>query len=237
MKNITLKQTLTTLVLRLIKMKEGFFSVYKPKGPSSFWVVAQVRKIVGKKVKVGHAGTLDPLAEGVLVIAVGRESTKKISETVAKEKEYIAEVFLGEESSTDDGEGEKTEIDKSFTPRKEEVLEILKKFEGEIMQKPPIFSAIKVSGKNSYLLARKGQIPDLKDRMVKIHKIELLEYNYPIIKIKVITGPGVYIRALSRDIGRELKTGAYMYSLVRNRVGAFTADNAIKVEDLESFLK
>ena len=105
------------------------------------------------------------------------------------------------------------------------------------MQKPPIFSAIKVSGKNSYLLARKGQIPDLKDRMVKIHKIELLEYNYPIIKIKVITGPGVYIRALSRDIGRELKTGAYMYSLVRNRVGAFTADNAIKVEDLESFLK
>lgn len=218
-------------------MKEGFFAVYKPKGPSSFWVVAQVRKIVGRDKKVGHAGTLDPLAEGVLVIAVGRDSTKKIANEVAKEKEYIAEVFLGEESSTDDGEGEKTEINKGIEPTKEEIADVLKKFEGEVMQKPPIFSAIKVAGKNSYLLARKGQAPDLKERMIDIHRVELLEYSYPILKIKVITGPGVYIRALSRDIGRELKTGAYMYSLVRTRVGSFKSEDAVMVGDLDSFLK
>jgi tRNA pseudouridine55 synthase len=218
-------------------MKEGFFAVYKPKGPSSFWVVAQVRKIVGRDKKVGHAGTLDPLAEGVLVIAIGRESTKKISEEVAKEKEYIAEVFLGEESSTDDGEGERTEINKTIKPTEENVRSVLEKFKGEIMQKPPIFSAIKVAGKNSYLLARRGQQPDLKERPVLIKEIELLSYEYPIAKIRVVTGPGVYIRSLARDIGRGLKTGAYMYSLVRTRVGTFTADDAIRVDNLESFLK
>ncbi len=217
-------------------MKEGFFAVYKPKGPSSFWVVSQVRKIVGRDRKVGHAGTLDPLAEGVLVIAVGRDSTKKIATEVAKEKEYIAEVFLGEESSTDDGEGEKTAIDKNIKPSKEDILRALQKFEGEITQKPPIFSAIKVAGKNSYLLARKGQSPDLKERLVNIKKIELLNYEYPILKIKVVTGPGVYIRALSRDIGRKLKTGAYMYSLTRTRVGEFEIKDAVKVEDLQIFL-
>lgn len=217
-------------------MKEGFFSVYKPKGPSSFWVVAQVRKIVGKNLKVGHAGTLDPLAEGVLVIAVGRESTKKILTEVVKEKEYIAEVFLGEESTTDDQEGEKTEVNKNIKPTEEDIRKVLPKFIGEIMQKPPIFSAIKVSGKNSYLLARKGESPDLKERQVLIKDIELLGYSYPTLKIKVTTGPGVYIRALARDIGRELKTGAYMYSLVRTRVGSYGISDSIKVEDLPKYL-
>lgn len=218
-------------------MKEGFFAVYKPKGPSSFWVVAKVKKIVGRDKKVGHAGTLDPLAEGVLVIAVGRESTRKISEEVAKEKEYIAEVFLGEESSTDDDEGTKVEINKIIKPGEKDIQEVLEKFKGEIMQKPPIFSAIKVAGKNSYLLARKGQQPDLKERPVIIKEIELISYDYPILKIRVVTGPGVYIRSLSRDIGRELKTGAYMYSLIRIRVGSFKSEDAVRVEDLESFLK
>lgn len=217
-------------------MKEGFFAVYKPKGPSSFWVIAQIRKIVGRNVKVGHAGTLDPLAEGVLVVAVGRESTKKISSEVNKEKEYIAEVFLGAESATDDDEGEKTVINKDLRPNKDDILRVLPKFKGEIMQRPPIFSAIKVGGKNAYLLARKGKIQELKERKVFIKDIELLEYSYPIIKIKVETGPGVYIRSLARDIGRELKTGAYMSGLVRTRVGEFTVKNVVKVEDLDAFL-
>jgi len=217
-------------------MKEGFFAVYKPKGPSSFWVIAQIRKIVGRNVKVGHAGTLDPLAEGVLVVAVGRESTKKISSEVNKEKEYIAEVFLGAESATDDDEGEKTVINKDLRPNKDDILRVLPKFKGEIMQRPPIFSAIKVGGKNAYLLARKGKIQELKERKVFIKDIELLEYSYPIIKIKVETGPGVYIRSLARDIGRELKTGAYMSGLVRTRVGEFTVKDVVKVEDLDAFL-
>lgn len=217
-------------------MKEGFFAVYKPKGPSSFWVIAQIRKIVGRNVKVGHAGTLDPLAEGVLVVAVGRESTKKISSEVNKGKEYIAEVFLGAESATDDDEGEKTVINKDLRPNKDDILRVLPKFKGEIMQRPPIFSAIKVGGKNAYLLARKGKIQELKERKVFIKDIELLEYSYPIIKIKVETGPGVYIRSLARDIGRELKTGAYMSGLVRTRVGEFTVKDVVKVEDLDAFL-
>ena len=217
-------------------MKEGFFAVYKPKGPSSFWVIAQIRKIIGRSVKVGHAGTLDPLAEGILVVAVGRESTKKISEEVAKEKEYIAEIFLGAESATDDEEGEKTAINKDFQPSEEDILRVLPKFKGEIMQRPPIFSAIKVGGKNAYLLARKGKIQELKERKVFIKDIELLEYSYPTIKIKVETGPGVYIRSLARDIGQELKTGAYMSGLVRTRVGDFKIEDAVKVENLPQYL-
>ncbi len=105
------------------------------------------------------------------------------------------------------------------------------------MQKPPIFSAIKVTGKNSYLLARKGQQPDLKERQILIKEIAMLSYEYPILKIRIVTGPGVYIRALSRDIGKELKTGAYMYSLIRTRVGSFRGEDAVRVEDLPSFLK
>lgn len=217
-------------------MKEGIFAVYKPKGPSSFWVIAQIRKIVGRNVKVGHAGTLDPLAEGVLVVAVGRESTKKISGEVSKEKEYIAEVFLGAESTTDDDEGEKMVINKDIRPDKEDILGVLPKFKGEIMQRPPIFSAIKVGGKNAYLLARKGKIQELKERKVFIKDIELLEYLYPTIKIRVETGPGAYIRSLARDIGRELKTGAYMSGLVRTRVGDFKIEDAVKVEDLPQYL-
>ena len=128
-------------------------------------------------------------------------------------------------------------INKSIKPTKEEIVETLKKFKGEVMQKPPIFSAIKVAGKNSYLLARKGQQPHLKERPIIIKEIEIISYEYPILKIRIVTGPGVYIRALSRDIGRELKTGAYMYSLVRTRVGSFKSEDAVRVDNLSTYLQ
>jgi tRNA pseudouridine55 synthase len=202
-------------------------AVNKPKGPSSFAMVAKARKIYGVK-KIGHAGTLDPLASGVLVLAVGREDTKKISEIVGKEKEYVTEITLGETSTTDDGEGERVVVS-NLKPKISEIKKILKKFTGEIMQVPPIFSAIKVAGKRAYKSARAGEKIELKARPVLIKEIELLGYDYPLLKIRVVCGSGTYIRSLARDIGAELKVGAYMSGLVRTRVGEFRIEEAIEL--------
>lgn len=206
---------------------DKIFAAYKPKGVSSFSIVAKARKFFGIK-KVGHAGTLDPLASGVLVIGVGREATKKLFLEVAKEKEYIAELTLGQISTTDDAEGEKNE-GSNYQPNKKEIKEVLLKFIGEIMQVPPKFSAIKVDGKRAYKIARAGNELELKARPVLIKEIELLNYEYPILKIRVVTGSGVYIRSLARDIGQKLGTGAYISELKRVRVGEF------KIEDCCEF--
>ncbi len=207
-------------------------AINKPKGPTSFRIVAQVRRITGIK-KVGHAGTLDPLASGVLVVAVGREATKKIAETVAKEKEYVADIRLGQVSSTDDEEGEKTLISER-RPEESEIMQVINKFVGEIQQVPPQFSAIKIAGQPAYKSARKGEELKLAARSVIIKEIELLSYNYPDLKIRVVTGPGVYIRSLARDIGAVLKTGAYMSDLIRTRVGDFRIENAVTIEEFKN---
>ena len=206
-------------------------AINKPVGPTSFDIVAKVRKITGIK-KVGHAGTLDPLASGVLVLAVGREDTKRIGGIVAKEKEYMAEVKLGETSSTDDNEGEKTAINDRI-PSAEEISSVINRFIGEINQVPPQFSAIKIGGQRAYKSARKGEVIEMAARPVLIKEIELLDYKYPIIKIRVVTGPGVYIRSLARDIGRELQTGASMSGLVRTRVGEFGIADALTTEEFK----
>lgn len=223
----------------------NIFAVYKPKGITSNDAVQKIRSIVGRSIKVGHAGTLDPLARGVLVIAVGREATKKISEIVKKEKEYIAEITFGFESSTDDGEGEKIrtcpELAEGVSflkrPSLEEVKQCLGGFMGKIKQTPPIYSAIKIAGKEAYKYARKGEPVKLEAREAEIKNIEILEYSWPILKIKVITGPGVYIRSLARDIGRKLAVGGYLSALERTRVGNFKKEDSILIEKLPEFLK
>jgi len=209
---------------------ENIIAINKPRGPTSFAIVAQVRRRTGVK-KVGHAGTLDPLASGVLVVAIGREATKKISEVVAKEKEYVADIKLGLTSSTDDEEGTK-DIINDRQPDQEEILKAIKEFIGEIQQVPPQFSAIKIAGRPAYKTARRGEKLELPARPVLIKDIELLEYKYPDLKIKVVTGPGVYIRSLARDLGRALGCGAYMSGLVRTRVGEFRIEDAIRIENL-----
>ena len=214
----------------------NIFAFYKPKGITSNDAVQKVRSIVGRSVRVGHAGTLDPLAQGVLVIAVGREATKTISDVVKKEKEYIAEITLGFESSTDDAEGEKTKIEFSKEPAIEEVRGSFKEFIGNIKQTPPIYSAIKIQGKEAYKYARQGQEIKMEPREVEIKNIELLEYAWPKLKIKVLTGPGVYIRSLARDIGKKLGVGGYLSFLERTRVGDFKKEDAIMVENLAEFL-
>ncbi|MDP3954034.1 MAG: tRNA pseudouridine(55) synthase TruB [bacterium] len=206
-------------------------AVYKPKGPTSNDVVQMIKKTTGAN-KVGHAGTLDPLASGVLVVGIGRESTKNLSEEVKKEKEYIALVKLGETSETDDEEGKKTIVQKYEQPDKSIVTEITKKFIGRIRQIPPVYSAIKINGREAYKYARKGKAPEMKPREVEIKSIEILEYKWPFLKIKVTTGPGVYIRSLARDIGNELGTGGYLAELERTRVGQFTKDYSVKLKDI-----
>lgn len=211
-------------------MDKGIFAVYKPKGITSHDVVDIVRKKTGVK-RVGHGGTLDPLAEGVLVVAVGRENTKKLEKFVKGGKEYLAEIKLGENSATDDEEGEKTVINQEIKPNRTEIQTVLEQFIGKISQTPPLYSALKLQGQPAFRRVRKGQKIELKAREVEIKEIKLISYKYPVVKLKVICGPGVYIRSLARDLGEKLKTGGYLKSLIRTRVGEFTVQNAIKLED------
>lgn len=206
--------------------------IYKPVGPTSFRIIAQIKKITGIK-KVGHAGTLDPLAEGVLIVGVGRESTKKLFTELQKEKEYEVVIEFGKTSTTDDSEGEKTEWEVTEVPEVTKVTEALKKFVGEIWQMPPQYSAVKISGVEAYKKLRKGISVTLGKRQVLIKKIEILSYEYPYLKLKVTTGPGVYIRSLARDLGEELKVGGYVKELKRTRVGEYKIEDCLTPDSLK----
>lgn len=211
----------------------GFLLINKPKGPTSFDIIRQLRKTTGIK-KIGHAGTLDPNATGLLIVGVGRQATKKLSKLTNKtSKTYIAELFLGEERDTDDPEGKvvKTyKVDKK--PTKTQVKNTLKKFQGEIYQTPPIFSAIKKGGKKAYTLARKGQDPKLEKRKITVKNIKLLNYSYPTLNLEITASSGTYIRAIARDIGRDLGTGAYLKNLKRTQIGKFSISDSVKPNKL-----
>jgi len=214
-------------------MMQGIFCVWKPKGPTSHDIINKLRKLTGEK-KVGHAGTLDPLAEGVLVVGVGRENTRKLfkgeNPPAGGEKEYVAEIKLGEESTTDDEEGIKKQIEIKETPEIEEIEKVLKLFIGNIRQAPPKYSAAKAGGKKAYEEARAGRNMELGFHDVEIKLIEILNYKWPVLEVKVVTGSGVYIRALARDIGEKLKTGAYLTGLIRSRVGEYEKKDCRNIE-------
>lgn len=209
---------------------KGLVAIYKPKGITSHDVINRLRRITGEK-RIGHAGTLDPLAKGVLVVGIGREATKKLGEIKTEEKEYIAEIRLGTESTTGDEEGEKREVLPKQIPAKGEVEKAAGKFEGEIEQVPPVYSAIKVGGKPAYRYARAGKKVELLARKVLVKKIEVLSYEWPFLKLRAVTGPGVYIRALARDLGRALGTAGYLTGLERVRVGEFTKEKSVFLEE------
>jgi tRNA pseudouridine55 synthase len=209
-------------------------AVYKPKGPSSNQYLNRIRSLLNTK-KIGHAGTLDPLASGVLVIGIGREATKQLSSLIKTDKEYIAEIKFGQCSTTMDEEGEK-EIKCEKKPEKFNlgiIKKELEKFIGEIKQMPPKYSALKINGQSAYKLARKGKDFDLKARIVNIYNIEVLKYEWPYLKSKVHCGSGVYIRSLAHDLGASLQVGAYLSNLERTRVGDFTIHNTISLDDLK----
>ncbi|MFA6422368.1 MAG: tRNA pseudouridine(55) synthase TruB [Candidatus Buchananbacteria bacterium] len=210
-------------------------AVNKPKGPSSFKIVAKIRRLTGIK-RVGHAGTLDPLASGVLVVAIGRKSTREIGELIVKDKEYIAKIKLGYLSSTDDGEGVKTKIS-GGKPTLTDIKKEIKRFIGKIDQVPPQFSAIKIGGKRAYKMARAGDVVYLKSRPVFIKDIKILNYKYPNLEISVECGSGVYIRSLARDIGNSLKVGGYMSGLIRTRVGQYAIGDCISLSAVKMIMK
>jgi len=209
----------------------SIFAVYKPKGPTSHDVVDEIRKLTGVQ-KVGHAGTLDPLASGVLVMAVGREATKRLDTLKNNDKEYRAVIELGATSATDDKEGPVNKHIVARRPRLDDIQKILSSLTGNIKQTPPAYSAVHVAGERAYKLARQKKDVILAPRSVEIKSIKLVRYEWPELEIKVITGPGVYIRALARDIGERLGVGGYLKELERTRVGDYTLEKTVKIEDI-----
>lgn len=210
-----------------------FLLLDKPKGITSHDVVGKIRKISGER-KVGHGGTLDPNATGLIIIAIGRASTKKLEMfTKGMDKTYEAEIILGEERNTDDVEG--TVVRKSGKiPTKNDIKKVLEKFTGESWQVPPDFSAIKKGGKKAYELSRLGKNVDLKPRKIVIKSATLLEYNYPRIEAVFEVSSGTYIRAIARDLGRELGTYAYLNNLKRTKIGKFGLERAVDLDILNS---
>lgn len=211
-----------------------FLLINKPRGITSHDVIDKVRGLTGER-KVGHAGTLDPLATGLLIVGVGRASTRRLGDmTLKTKKTYLAEIFLGEERDTDDAEGKATHKVKGVVPPSiSKVQEVLNSFLGEQQQKPPVYSAIKIKGKKAYELARAGIDPRLKKRKINIYDIHLKKYEYPLLKIQVEVSAGTYIRSLARDIGRGLGTRGYLQSLKRTKIGKATLAKAIKLKDLD----
>lgn len=209
---------------------EGIFAVNKPVGMTSHDVVNILRRKTGIK-RIGHGGTLDPLAEGVLVIGIGRENTRQLEQYVKGEKEYIAQVQLGENSTTGDEEGNKETVNKNIKPLKEDIEKTITLFCGEISQTPPKYSSVKINGIPAHRRTRRGQEVIMEPRKVYIKDIKILHYEYPLLTLQVITGPGVYIRSLAQDIGEELGTGAYLKGLQRTRVANFTLENALEIEN------
>jgi len=235
---------------------DGIILIDKPAGWTSFDVVAKIRSILrteirnqqletskaaaklipnssflvssSKKIKVGHTGTLDPLATGLMIVVVG-SYCKRSSEFSKLDKVYEVVMKLGETSTTGDEEGEKTAVS-SKEPSQQEVEAALKKFTGEIMQTPPIYSAIKVNGQRAYDLARAGKEVKLEPRPVTIYDITDVKYAYPEVKFKTKVSSGTYIRSLVEDVGKELKTGAYMSNLHRTKVGTYSVSACVPFE-------
>lgn len=207
--------------------EEGIVLFDKPKGKSSFYAVAVVRvklkSQAGRKIKVGHTGTLDPIATGLLILLTGK-MTKQADSFLKKDKVYIAEATLGATSDTYDAEGQITKLKVDTPPTLKEVEDVAQTFVGEIEQIPPIFSAIKVDGQRAYNLARSGQDVKLKPRQVEIYSLEILDYTYPKLKFRVHVSSGTYIRSLINDIGQALGSGAYMSELRRTKIGDYEID-------------
>ena len=210
----------------------GFLNLNKPAGKTSREVVNQIQRLV-RPVKVGHGGTLDPLATGVLVVALG-PATRLIEYVQAQPKTYQAVFRLGQASNTEDLEGELTVLVDPPQPTRVQIEEVLPRFEGCIKQVPPAYSAIKIDGKRAYKLARGGKDIELSARTITVYALKLGAYTYPDLELEIHCGGGTYVRSLGRDIARELGTEAVMVSLVRTAIGGFELTKAIDAETLTS---
>lgn len=210
-------------------MENGFLLINKPATWTSHDVVGYMRRVTHIK-RIGHAGTLDPFATGLLIVAIGRENTKRLDEFKGLEKTYIATLRLGATSDTYDKTGVITNISEAEVS-KDEIQKVLVNFIGEQEQLPPMYSAKKVDGKILYKLARKGIEVERKPHHVTIHSIELLDYTFPHVKIQVRCSTGTYIRSLVHDIGQKLGVGAYCEELERVSIGEYSLENATPIKD------
>lgn len=214
-------------------MTDGILLIDKPTGMTSFGVVARIRRVLskeaGKKVKVGHTGTLDPFASGLMILVVGKECRNAGTYTKL-DKVYEATIVLGQESTTGDPEGELTHAS-DVQPTREEIDGILGDFKGEIQQRPPIFSAIKINGQRAYKLARNGEEVEIPLRTVTVHSLDIIAYNYPELTIRTHVSSGTYIRSLAVDMGRALGTGAYCRELRRTAIAEWTVSEAKQLAD------
>jgi len=216
--------------------EDSVLLIDKPAGITSFGVVARVRRKLsqqlGKKAKVGHTGTLDPFATGLMIIVTGKECRN--ASTYSKlDKVYEANVRLGQTSSTGDPEGELTDVS-TLVPTLDDVQHVLAGFVGEIQQQPPMYSAIKINGQRAYKLAREGEVFEMPFRTVTVFSLELLDYTYPDIKIRVHVSSGTYIRTLAQDIGLKLGTGAYCNELRRTKIADFSIDDSQLTSEYEN---
>ncbi len=208
--------------------------INKPLHWTSFDAVKKIRHLVKTK-KVGHAGTLDPLATGLLIICTGK-FTKKINEYMAREKEYAGTITLGATTPTYDLESQPENFKSIENVLKEQIGAAAKKFTGEIMQVPPAHSAIKVGGKRVYELARKGKEVKLEPRKIFIKEFEIQKLDLPVVYFRVVCSTGTYIRSLANDFGEALGCGAYLSSLCRTRIGEFKIEDAFTIEEFEKQL-
>lgn len=216
------------------QQKQDIILIDKPVGLSSFGVVARVRRRLsveaGKKVKVGHTGTLDPFATGLLIL-LANKATKLSNQFLKLDKWYEATICLGKTSTTGDPEGEITVQHMETIPTIDEVKVAVAKFVGKITQTVPVFSAVKINGQRAYQLARRGEAVSMPTRQIEIYAIEILSYNYPELVIRTHVSSGTYIRTLGEDIGKALGVGAYLTALRRTQVGDYQIKNAVKLPD------
>ncbi len=205
-------------------------NINKPEGWTSFDVVKKIRTAVRVK-KVGHAGTLDPFASGVLLVCTGA-ATKQVQDLMNCDKEYVADIVLGKTTDTYDRTGVVLSEADSRDVEITQIQEAIKNFEGEIFQTPPMYSAIKVKGQRLYKLARRGEVIDRSPRKINIHRLELLNFENSKIMLRVVCSKGTYIRSLAQDLGQWLGCGAYLESLVRMRIGPYRIEEAWSMDGL-----
>lgn len=210
---------------------DGLLNLNKPVGPTSFQMIGRLRRLTGIQ-KIGHAGTLDPLASGVLLICLGK--AVRLSEyLMSDDKVYVAEVTFGVRTTTDDAEGEIV-AQQSVDLAREQLERVLSEFVGEQEQVPPQFAAIKIAGRPMYKLARRGEVVETAPRRITIKALKLLDWQSPRARIEVACSKGTYIRALARDLGERLGCGAYLSALTRTQSGAFKLADAVSLETLQN---
>jgi tRNA pseudouridine55 synthase len=209
----------------------GLLLVNKPLGISSFDVIRCLRRQTGVR-KIGHAGTLDPLATGLMLLMFGT-ACKQAQAFTKRDKTYRAQITLGSISTTGDAEGEKTAVS-DRQPTEAEILAVLEQLTGEITQTPPVYSAIKINGQEAYKRARAGETVTMPSRQVTVYRNELLSYEYPVIELESAVSSGTYIRTLAADLGELLGAGAYLSGLVRTEVGEFHLDEALVLDEIDT---